>query len=114
MPAPQVNEQAVPSQLPVAPVGVEHPVHDIPQELVLVFEAQMPLQSCVPAPHTPAHDALPSMHVPAHSLVPAGQAGMHAVPSQVTLPPVGLMQAVHDVVPQLPVSVLLTHLAPHR
>jgi hypothetical protein len=114
VPAPHVNEQAVPLQLEVAPVGAAHAAHDVPQELVLVFDAQMPLQSCVPVPHTPAHDALPSMHVPAHSLVPAGQAGMHAVPSQVTLPPVGLMQAVHETVPQLPVSMLLTHLAPHR
>jgi len=35
-------------------------------------------------------------------------------PKQVTEPPVGFWHAVHEVVPQLPTSLLLTHLPPHR
>jgi hypothetical protein len=43
-----------------------------------------------------------------------GQAGTHCVPSQVAEPPVGCTHALHDVVPQLPTSLLLTHLPPQR
>ena len=42
------------------------------------------------------------------------QVNPHAVPSQVAVPLVGAVHAVHDVVPQLLVLVLATHVDPHR
>ena len=90
VPTPQVKLQVVPLQLvALAPVGLGHDIHNVPQLSTLVFEAQIPAQSCVPVPHTPEHAADPSMHVPAHSFIPGGQVGTHAVPSQVASPPVG-------------------------
>ena len=116
VPLPQVKPQVVPSQLfEVAPVGKGHAVHDVvPQLATSVLLAQMPEQSWVPLEQTPLHAELLAMQVPAQSFMLAGQAGRHCVPSQVTEPPVGCMHAVHDEVPQLPTSALLTHLPPHR
>ncbi len=115
MPAPQVKPHVVPLQeVELAPVGNEQAVHAVPQLLTLVSLAQMPEQLWVPLAQTPLQAALLAMQVPAHSFMPDGQAGTHCVPSQVTEPPVGCTQAVHDVVPQLPTSLLLTHLLPHR
>ena len=74
----------------------------------------MPPQSCVPDGHTPEQAAAASMHVPAHGFIVPGHFGMHMVPSHVADPPVGGVQALHDVVPQLPGSMLLTQRLPHR
>jgi hypothetical protein len=113
VPTPQVKLQVVPLQLvELAPGGLGQDVHDVPQLSMLVFDAQRPVQSCVPVSHTPEHEAALSMHVPVHSFIPDGQFGTHAVPLQVASPPVGFWQGLHDVVPQLPTSLLLTHLAP--
>jgi len=116
VPVPQVKPQVDALQLvEVAPAGKGHAVHDVvPQLATSVLLAQMPEQSWVPLEQTPLHAELLAMQVPAQSFMFAGQAGTHCVPSQVTEPPAGCMHAVHDEVPQLPTSVLLTHLPPHR
>ena len=93
----QVKPHAVPSQVAVPCIGIVHAVHDVPQVLGLAFGWQMPEQSCVPEPQTPAHEAVASMHAPAHSFIPDGQVPPHVVPSQVAVPPVGTGQAVHNV-----------------
>jgi hypothetical protein len=114
VPAPQVKLQVVPLQLSAAPAGLGQEVHEIPQVSTLMLIAQTPPQSWVPVGHTPVHEAVPSMHAPAQSFAPGWQLGTHAAPSQVTEPPVGFWQALHELVPQLPTSLLLTHLPPHR
>lgn len=116
VPAPQVKPQVDPLQLvEVAPAGKGHAVHDVvPQLPTSVLLAQMPEQSWVPLEQTPLQAALLAMQLPAQSFMLAGQAGTHCVPSQVTEPPAGCTHAVHDEVPQLPTSPLLTHLPPHR
>jgi hypothetical protein len=112
VPAAHVKSHVVPSHVvALAPVGLGQPVQVVPHVSTLLFVAQMPLQSCVPVGQVP-QAAVVAMQAPAHSLVSVGQAGTHAVPSQATEPPVGIVHAVHEVVPQLPVSSLLTHLAP--
>jgi hypothetical protein len=113
VPDAHVKSHSVPSHVvALAPVGFGHAVHDVvPHEFTLVFIAQKPLQSCVPAAHVPQTSAAP-MHTPLQSFISAGQAGTHAVPSQVAVPPIGMGQAAHDEVPQLPTSLSLTHLAP--
>jgi hypothetical protein len=116
VPAPQVKPQVVPLQLvEVAPVGKGHAVHDVvPQLATSVLVAQMPEQSWVPLGQVPLHAALLAMQVFVQSFMLEGQVGTHCVPSQVTEPPVGCVHAVHDEAPQLPTSLLLTHLPPHR
>lgn len=90
VPTPQVKLQVVPLQLvALAPVGLGQDIHNVPQLSMLVFEAQSPVQSCVPMSHMPEHEAAPSMHVPAHSFIPDGHVGTHAVPLQVASPPIG-------------------------
>lgn len=112
VPAAQVKSQVVPLQVAaLAPAGFGQAWQLVPHESTLRFMAQMPLQSCVPVGQVP-HTALVAMQAPAHSLVSMGQVGTHAVPSQPTVPPAGIWHAVHDVVPQLPTSLLLTHLPP--
>ena len=114
VPGPQVKSQAVPSQLvALAPGGLAHPTHDVtPHVLTLVLAAQTPPQLCVPAGHWPEQAAAMSTHAPTHSFIPVGHAGTHAVPSHVTEPSVGAWQAWQDVVPQLPMSLLLTQRLP--
>lgn len=97
--------------------GVGHDVQVEPQKLVLVSDWQMPLQLCEPVGQTPLQAFAVGMQAPAHSLVVLVQAGTHASPSQVTVPPVGAWHAVHDVVsfgPQVATALLLTHLPPQR
>lgn len=109
-PEAQAKSHVVPLQLvELAPVGFVHDEQEVvPHESTLVFDAQMPPQSCEPAGHVPEHDAVWSMHVPAHSFMPVRHFGTHIVPSHETVPPTGVVQAVHEVVPQLPTSALLT------
>jgi len=98
-------------------VGVGHDVQVEPQKVVLVSDWQMPLQLCDPVGQTPLQAFAVGMQAPAHSLVVLVQAGTHASPSQVTVPPVGAWHGVHDVVsfgPQVATALLLTHLPPHR
>jgi hypothetical protein len=88
-------------------------VHDVvPQLLVLLFDRQLPEQSCEPDGHTPMHEALVAMQAPAHSFIPDGQVPPHDVPSQVAVPPVGTGHAVQDD-PQPAVLVLATQALPH-
>jgi hypothetical protein len=113
VPAAHVKPQVVPLHVvALAPVGFGHAMHDVPQVSTAVFGAQMPLQSCVPVAQAPEHADAASMHIPAHSFVPVGHAGMQLAPSQVTVPPAGSWHAMHDVVPQLPTSRLLTQRPP--
>jgi len=109
-----VKSQLVPLQVvALAPTGFEHEAHEVvPHESTLVFDAHTPLQSCVPFGHTPEQAADAATQAPAHGFIPEGQAGTHAVPLHVTVPPVGAWQGVHDEVPQLPVAVLLTQTPP--
>ena len=87
-----------------------------PQEPTSPFGWQMPLQLCLPDAQVPPQAAAASMHAPLHSCIPVGQTDAHASPLQVALPPVGTGHAVHDVVPHVALSALLTHFAgvPHR
>jgi hypothetical protein len=77
---------------------------------VLVSAAQTPEQLCVPVGHCPEQAALEAMHEPAHTFMPEGQAGTHAVPSQLTVPPAGARHGAQEFVPQLITSWLLTQL----
>jgi hypothetical protein len=66
--------------------------------------------------HIPSQAFAFGMHAPRHSFIPAGHAGWQARPSQVTVPPVGVMQGMHDALsfgPQLATILLSTHLPPH-
>lgn len=54
--------------VPSAPTGLGQDAHDVvPQESVLPFMAQMPLQSCVPLGHEPEQAAAAAIQAPAHS-----------------------------------------------
>ena len=112
----QTKSQLVPSHVvALAPSGFGHAVHaaaPAPQVSTLVFEAQIPLQLWVPAGHTPEQAVAVAMQVPAHSFIPVGQVGWQAMPSHTTVPPAGAWHAVQDVVPQLPMSWLLTQRPP--
>lgn len=107
----QVNPHAVPSQVAAPLVGVEHGVHEAPHELALVLGWQVPLQSWVPVGQTPRHDAAVAMQVPAHSFMPVGQVPPQVVPSQVAVPPVGVVQAVQADPHEL-VELLLAQVVP--
>lgn len=76
-----------------------------------VLLAQMPLQRCVPgrASQLPPQGRLAAMQLPAQSCVPPGHERPHDRPSQVAVPPAGMGQALHEVVPQLEVRLLATH-----
>jgi hypothetical protein len=115
-PGPHVKSQAVPLHVvTLAPVGLGHAEQaEVPQVSVLLLLAQIPAHSWVPAGQAPAQAALASMHAPAQLCFPVGQLGTQAVPSQVTAPPAGSWQAVHEVAPQLPTFVLFTQRPPHR
>jgi hypothetical protein len=107
-----VNPHAVPLHVSVALATAAHGVHAIaPQELVLVFGWQVPLQSWLPVGHIPTHEAVEAMHMPKHSFCPVGQVPLHDVPSQVGVPPVGTGHAMQDV-PQVATSVLLAQVDP--
>jgi hypothetical protein len=71
-----------------APLGTGQAVHDDPQELTLVLEAQVPLQSCVPPGHWPLQAALLSMQFPAQACCPEGQLTPQVPAWQVADPPV--------------------------
>jgi hypothetical protein len=110
----QLNAHAVPLHEAVEFAGVVHGAHAVPQLLVLVFVWQIPLQSCVPAGHIPMQVWSCAMHAPAQSFWLAGQVPPHDVPSHVAVPPpVGAVQAVHEV-PQLVGLVFDTQVVPHR
>jgi len=64
-----------------------------PHEFTLVFERQRPLQSCVPAGHTPMQAEPAAMQTLAQSFSPVGQLAPQVVPSQVAVPPCGDEQA---------------------
>lgn len=109
----QVKPQVVPSQLGAPLAGVEHGVHKVPHELVLLLGWQVPVQSWVPIRQTPAHDAVVAMQVPAHSFMPVGQVPPQTVPSQVAVPPpVGAVQATQAPPHEL-TDVFRAHVAPH-
>jgi hypothetical protein len=95
-------------------VGGVQALQPAPQKLVLVSDWQTPLQLWVPVGHAPLQAIALPMHAPLHSLEPLGQAGTHARPSHVTVPPpVGAWQAVQDVLslgPHVATALLLTHL----
>jgi hypothetical protein len=105
----------VPSQLACdAPVGSGQLVHAVvPHELTLVFASQKPLQAWLPRSHAPEQAAVMAMQTPLHTFWFVGQAVPHAPLAQVAEPPVGTLQAVHDV-PHVATSVLLTHLPLQR
>ena len=107
-----MKPQAVPSQIGVPFIGVEHGVHDdVPHEFGLLFGWQVPLQSWLPSAHMPEHDALEAMHMPAHSFIPDGHIPPHIVPSQVAVPPVGTGHAA-QLEPHELTAVLLRHALP--
>lgn len=98
-----------------APVGLgqaEQAVGVEPQVSVLVFVAQIPLQSCVPDGQEPEQAMAASIQAPAHTCCPAGQLGTHFVPLHVTLPPVGALHSSQDEMPQLVTRLLLTQTPP--
>jgi hypothetical protein len=88
-------------------------VHRLPQAATLVLDMHMPLQLCVPEGHWPLQAWLLSMQAPLHSLVFPEQEGMQFTPSQLTLPPDGAWQALHEV-PQVATALLATHFPPQR
>jgi len=56
-------------------------------------------------------EATVAMHAPKHSFWPDGQVPPHDVPSQVEVPPVGVVHGTQDV-PQVATSVLIAHIDP--
>jgi len=110
---PQVNPQAVPSQVGVPFAGIGHAVHNVPQVLGLAFGWQIPEQSWLPGLQVPEHAAAASMQSPAHSFWPLGQVPLQLVPSQVAVPPVGTGQGT-QAMPQVATSPLSTHLPVQR
>ncbi len=76
------------------------------------IQVLVPGQRFCPVGHVPLHAAFAAMQVPLQfcgRLV--GQAGTHAVPLQLTVPPAGAWQGVaHSVSPQVSTELLLTHL----
>jgi len=88
--------------------GAEHAEQLVPQVATAVLAAQMPLQLCVPVGHVLLQARLVAMQAPLQSCMPLGQLAPQLRPSQVADPPWGTAHAVHDVVPQLATSVLLT------
>jgi hypothetical protein len=107
--------QSVPSQVAIPCAGGDGhgAVHRLPHELTLVLSRQMPLQLWKPLSHMSLQAAVLSMQAPLHGFFPVGQAGTQATPLQLTLPPVGAWQAVHDVCPHVAGSLLLTQRLPH-
>jgi hypothetical protein len=95
-------------------VGSGHAVHDVvPQEFVLLFWLQSPLQLWLPVGHWLLHARPASMHAPWQSCLPEGHVPPHEPLVHVAWPPVGTAHGVHED-PQLPTSVLLRHLSLQR
>jgi hypothetical protein len=93
-------------------VGIEHGVHNVPQELGLVSGWHVPEQSWLPLGQTPEHDAPAVMQAPAQSFIPDGQVPPQVVPSQVAVPPLlGAAQATQDE-PHEAIDVLLEQVDP--
>jgi hypothetical protein len=117
-PLPHWMPQFVPSQvelpLPAGEGSGQALQRVVPQLWVLVLARQKPLQLCVPAPQLPLQAVAMPTQAPLHSCMPVGHIELQARPSQVAVPPVGTGQAAQDVVPQLPTSLLLTHLLLHK
>jgi hypothetical protein len=111
----QLMPHAVPLHVAVPLAGGEHAWQVDPQALTS-FGLQKPLQLRVLATvHVPPHAMLLSMQTPWQMYwLELVQTGMQLTPSQLTVPPVGAVQAgPHDNVPQVLTSLLLTHLLPH-
>jgi hypothetical protein len=107
-----LKSQRWPSQLAVAFVGTAHGAHALaPQPFTLVLAMHTPEQLCVPSGHLPVQAASAAMHVPAQACWPAGQLGLHWVPSQDALPPLGAAHASHDW-PQLSGALFETQASP--
>ena len=90
--------------------------HCVPHDAVSVSDRQMPLQLCVPLGHDPLQAVLLEMQAPLQILLPDGHAGLHASPSQDTVPPVGAAQAEHEVLslgPQVATALLSTQAPLH-
>ncbi len=102
----------VPSQVAEPFEGVGQGVQEVPHEFTSLFGAQAPSQSCVIAGHWFMHAFCVGIQVPAQSFWPIGQVAPHLVPSQVASPPLGGMQAEHEV-PQCFGSRLLTQAPVH-
>jgi len=75
-------------------------VHAVPQAVVSVSATHMSLQLCVPVGQAPTHAALVAIHWLKQTFWPVGQLDLHAVPSQVAFPPVGIAHGEHAA-PQL-------------
>jgi hypothetical protein len=71
-----------------------------------------PEQVCAQPPQLFA-SVCSSTHPPLQGLSPVGQLVPHDVPLHVALPPVGTGHAVHELVPQLLIELLLTHVPLH-
>jgi hypothetical protein len=111
----QVKPQTPFSQVALALAGTVHGVHEVPHEFTSVSGAQVPLHRWRPAGHMPAQ-GMPGGRqalLVGHSDVPVGQVPPHVVPSQLAVPPVGAMHAVHDV-PQFAGSMFDTQASPQR
>jgi hypothetical protein len=65
--------------------------------------------------HIPSQALAFGIHTPAHTFIPVGHAVTQARPLQVTDPPVGIWQAMHDALslgPQVATALLSTQVLP--
>ena len=109
-----MKPQLLPLQVASAFGGSGQAVHEVvPQLLVLSFDTQLPLQSCLPAGQVPSHERPFGKHapVPMHRKVFAGHSALHWPFWQVAVPPIGTSQGVQDV-PQLLGSSFFRHPLP--
>jgi hypothetical protein len=98
----------------VANWGAGHGLQPAPHELTLVSARHWPPQLCVPEGHILPHAWLSATQAPAQMRVPVGHVAPQLAPSQVAVPPVGGVQAVHDEAPHEFGEALLTQVLPHR
>lgn len=84
-----------------------------PHVLTSLFDTHIPLQLCVFAGHWPLQAWLLLMHWPLQIFWPLGQAGTQLTPSQLTDPPDGDWQALHEL-PQVATALFCTHLPLQR
>jgi hypothetical protein len=139
-PVAQVMPQVVPSHVAEPFVGTGHAVQEDPHVRTAVLSAQAFPQACEPLGHAAPQVPLLQLAVPppvgagqawpqapqlagsvcsftqpaVHCVSPEGHCVPHFVPSQVAVPPAGAEQALHELVPQLLIDVLLTQLVPQR